>query len=1203
MRKNYFTSVILSCLFVAVQAQYSKLYEFVQNNDISSPYSAQMLLSNNVLYGISSSGGANNLGCIFKVNTDGTGYSKLFDFNGTNGQYPSGSLILSGNTMFGTVRNGGANGLGCIFKIKTDGTGYTKLLDCSGASNGSNPRDALTLSGSYLYGTAEYGGANNLGCIFKIDTNGAGFVKLHDLADAEGSYPRGSLTLSGTVLYGTTTNGGASGGGSVFKINTDGSGFTKLCDLNGCSNGTLVLSGTVLYGTTVLGGSGSGSAFKVNTDGSGYTDIVSYNGTTTGHYSRGSLVLSGTVLYGFTESGGANGYGCIYKVNTNGTGYTKVLDFDGTSNGGDPEGGALVLSGTVLYGMTNMGGSAGVGCVFKINTDGSGYSKLLDCSGAINGKTSRGSLSSSGTILYGMAANGGTTDMGCIYKINTDGTGYSKLMDFSGTATGRNPYGSLTLSGTVMYGMAMGGGANNNGCIFKINTNGTGYSKLFDFNSASSGSYPYGSLTLSGTDLYGMTSDGNMMNAAIFKIKTDGTGFNKLMDLSSAVGNNPWGNLTISGSVLYGMARIGGANSMGCVFKINTDGSGFSSILDFSGTDNGAYPYGTLSLSGTTLYGMTSAGGANNKGCIFKINTDGTGYTKLLDFSGAANGSTPNSSLTLSGNILYGVTSQGGANNKGCLFQVNTDGTGYLKLMDFSGTSNGNSPECDLFLSGKTLYGTTRIGGISDIGIIFKYGIPPSVQATNISFSNVQSTQIDISWTNGDGDKRAVFVKENAGSITNPVNNTTYTASANWSSKGTQLGTSGYYCIYNGTGTGVTLTNLLATAFYSVQVFEYNGAAGAEQYILSTSTKNPYSFQRINFNYLSPMAFSDTTISLPALSTGGLQISYSSSNTSVATVSANSVTLKGPGLTNITASQAGNGSYDVAVNVVQPLYVVGLCVVRYDNSEYKNMIVWEKPVTTRITSFKIYKEFGTGTYIPVKTVPYNIYSAVIDSSSDPDTHADRYKLSVVDSTGKESRKSYFHKSPHIIFIGNNIFLQDNYLDEGGLFTPSFYYIYRGTSKSTLVLHDSISGSLSTYTDPTFTGKNMFYQVGIKKTPNCVPIGVMKAESGPYSQSLSNIAEFKGAKLSEANVLQAIAYPNPFSESLTLEFSLDKTSDVLIEVTNATGQKIADFSYNNLAAGTQQIQLSAATMNISEGMCYVKIIANEKTSILKVNLIK
>lgn len=114
-----------------------------------------------------------------------------------------------------------------------------------------------------------------------------------------------------------------------------------------------------------------------------------------------------------------------------------------------------------------------------------------------------------------------------------------------------------------------------------------------------------------------------------------------------------------------------------------------------------------------------------------------------------------------------------------------------------------------------------------------------TTQASAITFSNVQSNQLCISWTNGTADKRIVFVKEGSGVFSNPVNNTTYTASSDWGGKGTQISSSGYYCVYNNTGSSVTVTNLSANTIYTVQVLEYNGTAGAEYYFTSTALNNP----------------------------------------------------------------------------------------------------------------------------------------------------------------------------------------------------------------------------------------------------------------------------------------------------------------------------------------------------------------------------
>ncbi len=115
----------------------------------------------------------------------------------------------------------------------------------------------------------------------------------------------------------------------------------------------------------------------------------------------------------------------------------------------------------------------------------------------------------------------------------------------------------------------------------------------------------------------------------------------------------------------------------------------------------------------------------------------------------------------------------------------------------------------------------------------------PTTQVTSIAFSSVLTTSMTASWTNGNGARRAVFMKETSGAITNPTNNVSYTASSNWSSKGTQLGTSGYYCIYDGTGSSVNLTNLSPNTNYVLQAFEYNSSGSVVLYNTTTASGNP----------------------------------------------------------------------------------------------------------------------------------------------------------------------------------------------------------------------------------------------------------------------------------------------------------------------------------------------------------------------------
>lgn len=220
--------------------------------------------------------------------------------------------------------------------------------------------------------------------------------------------------------------------------------------------------------------------------------------------------------------------------------FTKLLDFGTSGNGLYPRS-APISDGTFLYGMTTEGGAQKLGVIYKVKLDGTGYTKLFDFDDT-NGANPYGSLISDGTFLYGITQRGGVNSQGTIFKIKPDGTGFTKLMDFSYVATGGYPLGSLIYDGSFLYGMTTQGGSKSYGTIFKILPDGSGYSKLLEFDYTTNGGYPYSSLVSDGTFLYGMTTlDGVSDNGTIFKIKLDGTGYTKLLTLNAtANGSLPW---------------------------------------------------------------------------------------------------------------------------------------------------------------------------------------------------------------------------------------------------------------------------------------------------------------------------------------------------------------------------------------------------------------------------------------------------------------------------------------------------------------------------------------------------------------------------------------------------------------------------------------------------------------------------------------
>jgi hypothetical protein len=114
----------------------------------------------------------------------------------------------------------------------------------------------------------------------------------------------------------------------------------------------------------------------------------------------------------------------------------------------------------------------------------------------------------------------------------------------------------------------------------------------------------------------------------------------------------------------------------------------------------------------------------------------------------------------------------------------------------------------------------------------------PQPQATSVTFNSVQTTQMGISWTNGDGSNRAVFVIEGSSGTVSLNNGTSYPADPVYVVSGFSPN---WQCVYNGTGTSVTVTGLKAATTYQVHVCEYNGTEGNQAYNITSAIGNPAS--------------------------------------------------------------------------------------------------------------------------------------------------------------------------------------------------------------------------------------------------------------------------------------------------------------------------------------------------------------------------
>ena len=552
------------------------------------------------------------------------------------------------------------------------------------------------------------------------------------------------------ALYGTTIGrsynyGDTFGPAVVFTLSTNGSGFTVLHRFEDWVNLNAVAQGRdgAWYGTTQNGGpkvekfGGFGSVFKLNADGTGYAVLHSFTGSGgDGAYPYAGVAQgSDGALYGTTSRGGTDDNGTVFKLNADGTGYAVLHRFDFSIGDGGFPSGLVQGSDSALYGTTGEGGTNGIGAVFRLNTDGTGYTVLHNFTGiGGDGATpSAGLLLGRDGALYGTTFEGGPNGSGTVFRLNTDGTGYRVLHTFTGSV-GDGVYPNEALvqgSDGALYGTTSYGGTNGSGTIFKLRTDGTGYAVVHNFTgSAGDGAIPLGGL-VQGSDgaMYGASEFGGWSrDGTLFKLNGDGTTYSVLYGFSSSGGDgaSPSGAL-VQGSdgALYGTASAGGTNDSGSVFKLNTDGTGYAVLYRFgSNTGDGRGPSGVVQGSDGAFYGTTSGGGTNGNGTVFRLNADGTGYKVLHVFTGSGgDGASPYGGLTRGGDrAMYGTTESGGGYTNGTVFKLNTDGTGYTVLHSFTGIGgDGANPFAGLVLgSDGALYGTTGQGGTNGLGTVFK---------------------------------------------------------------------------------------------------------------------------------------------------------------------------------------------------------------------------------------------------------------------------------------------------------------------------------------------------------------------------------------------------------------------------------------------------------------------------------------------------
>ena len=776
-------------------------------------------VGNGKFYGMATDGGANSVGIIFEWDSATNIISKKFDFGSTNGGLPYGSLTFYNNKLYGMTLHGG------IFEWDPATSIFTQKIVLN-SSIGSDPYGSLALYAGKFYGMTSYGGINGMGVIFEWDPASNIYTKKIDFDFyTSGNRPKGSLTFYNGKFYGMTQNGGSTSDGVIFEWDPLTNIYIKKMDFDSYQGsnpyGSLTLNDGKFYGMTISGGLyDDGVIFEWDPLTNVYSKKIDFDGISKGGTPYGDLTLLNGEFYGMTCNGGSNDKGVFFKWDLATNSFSKLSDFDGESHGSNPWGTVIAHYGK-LYGMTFTGGKVNSGVLFEWDTASSNLTKKADFSMSEFGGIVYGSLTLYNGRFYGMTYEGGSNGKGVIFEWNPLTSSFLKKAEFNGTGNGANPYGSLMVANGKFYGMTYAGGEFNQGVIFEWDPATNFIIKRIDFDGTDKGSNPYGSLVFNNGLFYGMTSKGGAYDkGVIFEWNPIVNVFNKKVDFNTTTtGSNPHSELCMFNGKFYGMTRSGGVNNVGVIFEWDPVSNTFNKKIDFNTYPKGANPGGSLTMLNGKLYGSTYYGGSQNKGVIFEWDPSTNLFIKRIDLNWE-NGAYPKGSLTLNNGNFYGLTEQGANFAVGVIFEwdpsaVNT----YTKLSEFNVT-NGSWPKY------------TRLTVFNDS--------TTAAQATNIYFTDIQNTQMDINWVDGSGVKRAVFIKQGSDGTAVPFNNSTYVANTTFGS-GTQIGATGWYCVFNGTehNTGVTVTNLQSNTAYRVMVCEYTGSAGFEQYNDSTVEGNP----------------------------------------------------------------------------------------------------------------------------------------------------------------------------------------------------------------------------------------------------------------------------------------------------------------------------------------------------------------------------
>ncbi len=391
-----------------------------------------------------------------------------------------------------------------------------------------------------------------------------------------------------------------------------------------------------------------------------------------------------------------------------------------------------------------------------------------------------------------------------------------------------------------------------------------------------------------------------------------------------------------------------------------------------------------------------------------------------------------------------------------------------------------------------------------------------------------------------------------------------------------------------------TATNLGA-GIYAVTITDANGCSISEVATVNNSaTLLTATIGSVTAGDCSVMP-SGSAVMSASMGVGAYTYLWSNGNTN------DSISGLQPGTYYCTVTDANLCSF--TQSVVIPSSIDGLqqnlCMVTVDTTTLTNKVIWEKTITNDIKEFKIYRESSIqNVYTAIATVPFTSISEYTDPVANPAVHAWRYKITAVDSCGKETPYSAAHKTIHLsqnLGLGGEINLAwDQY--EG--FPYYTYYIWRHDPSTNWVLLDSLSASFTTYIDFTPPSVDSRYMIEIIPPTPCnssfringideLQTAVVRSRSNIKTQRLIGISENK-------QEINFSVYPNPAHDFINVNVEGFIGEEITISLQNILGQDLLTFT-------SKQAFNKVSTFGLGSGTYLIKVKTKSGIKLQKVIL--